>query len=138
MRTEWLHADECCMKIILLVITGNFLSGSFRFVGALKSICFCIPSGFAVTSLSIVYLRTPERFPFLHGNFSQPFLFSLFLPSCGFYARLMFTMVRPGFPEAWGAAPALACSGCRWRTMPRGWGKAEDQRVLHIFRPLQR
>lgn len=50
MRTELVHADECCMKIILLVITGNFLSGSFRFVGELESICFCIPSGLAVAS----------------------------------------------------------------------------------------
>lgn len=65
--------DECCMKIILLVITDNFLSGSFRFVGALKSICFCIPPGFAVMSLGTVYLKTLQQFPFLHGNFSQQF-----------------------------------------------------------------
>lgn len=50
MRTELVHADECCMKIILLVITANFLSGSFRFVGELDSICFCIPSGLTVVS----------------------------------------------------------------------------------------
>lgn len=68
MRTELVRTDECCMKIILLVITGNFLSGSFRFVGALKSICFSIPSGFAVMSLGTVYLKTLQQFPFLHGN----------------------------------------------------------------------
>jgi len=74
-RTELVHADECCMKIILLVITGNFLSGSFRFVGALKSICSCIPSGFAAMSLSTVSLKTLQQFPVLHGNFWQRFLY---------------------------------------------------------------
>lgn len=46
------------MKIILLVITGNFLSGSFRFVGAPESICFC--SLWLGCSISR-YLKTPEQ-----------------------------------------------------------------------------
>lgn len=128
------------MKIILLVIADNFLSGSFRFVGALKSICFCIPPGFAVTSRGTVYLKTLQQFPFLHGNFSQRFL-------CGREAVLSLSaltrLFRPvtAHHRAVQASPkrreprqprAIKDVGAR-RFLGNEGGRQRDECVLHVF-----
>lgn len=138
-RTGLVLADECCMKIILLVITGNFLSGSFRFVGALESICFCVSSGLAVVASHGTSRHLSSSLPFPPWQLLTPVLggrSGSLCPDVDFLSR-------QGITEALRLPPSRRSSSSpgsrRMSVQGNGLGmkgKAKDRNVLLCF-PLK-